>query len=64
MIPKRDVTLQTAYDQYDGGIYYREPIRKTFVTSASYVTGSHNIKVGLAVWLRLFLRGSAVKRRT
>jgi hypothetical protein len=46
VIPKRDVTLQTAFDQYDGGIYYREPIRKTFVTSASYVTGSHNIKVG------------------
>ena len=35
-IPKRDVTLQTAFDSYDGGIYYREPIRKTFVTSASY----------------------------
>jgi hypothetical protein len=46
IIPKRDVTLQTAYDQYDGGIYYREPIRKTVVTSASYVTGSHNVKVG------------------
>jgi hypothetical protein len=46
VIPKRDVTLQTAFDQYDGGIYYREPIRKTFVTSASYVTGSHNVKVG------------------
>jgi hypothetical protein len=46
VIPKRDTILQTAYDQYDGGIYYREPIRKTFVTSASYVTGSHNIKVG------------------
>ncbi|MBS1818237.1 MAG: TonB-dependent receptor [Acidobacteria bacterium] len=47
VIPKRDVTLQTAYDQYDGGIYYREPIRKTIVASASYVTGSHNIKVGI-----------------
>jgi len=46
VIPKRDTILNTAYDQYDGGIYYREPIRKTFVTSASYVTGSHNIKVG------------------
>ena len=55
VIPKRDTILQTAYDQYDGGIYYREPIRKTFVTSASYVTGSHNIKVGMAVWLRLLL---------
>ena len=46
-IPKRDVVLQTAYDSYNGGIYYREPIRKTFVTSLSYVTGSHNIKVGM-----------------
>jgi hypothetical protein len=46
VIPKRDVQLQTAFDQYDGGIYYREPIRKTFVSSASYVTGSHNLKVG------------------
>jgi hypothetical protein len=46
VIPKRDITRAILYDQYDGGIYYREPIRKTFVTSASYVTGSHNIKVG------------------
>jgi hypothetical protein len=46
-IPKRDVVLQTAYDSYNGGIYYREPIRKTFVTSLSYVTGSHNLKVGM-----------------
>ena len=33
-IPKRDVTLQTSFDSYDGGIYYREPIRKTFMGAA------------------------------
>jgi len=46
-IPRRDTILQTAYGAYDGGFYYREPIRRTFVTSASYVTGSHALKVGL-----------------
>ena len=56
MIPKRDVTLQTSFDQYDGGIYYREPIRKTFVASASYVTGSHNIKVGWQYGFGYFAR--------
>ncbi|MFN7981468.1 MAG: carboxypeptidase regulatory-like domain-containing protein [Vicinamibacterales bacterium] len=55
-IPKRDVTLQTSFDQYDGGIYYREPIRKTVVTSASYVTGSHNIKVGMQYGFGYFWR--------
>ncbi len=55
-IPKRDVVLQTAFDQYDGGVYYREPIRKTFVTSASYVTGSHNIKVGMQYGFGYFWR--------
>ncbi|MFN7916448.1 MAG: TonB-dependent receptor [Vicinamibacterales bacterium] len=55
-IPKRDVTLQTAFDQYDGGVYYREPIRKTVVTSASYVTGSHNIKVGMQYGFGYFWR--------
>jgi hypothetical protein len=46
-IPRRDTILQTAYGAYDGGFYYREPIRRTFVTSASYVTGSHAFKAGL-----------------
>jgi len=46
-IPRRDTILQTAFGAYDGGFYYREPIRRTFVTSASYVTGSHALKVGL-----------------
>ena len=46
-IPRRDTILQTAYGAYDGGYYYREPIRRTFVASASYVTGSHAIKAGL-----------------
>jgi carboxypeptidase family protein len=45
-IPRRDTTLQTAFSAYDGGVYYREPIRRTFVTSASYVTGSHAFKAG------------------
>lgn len=55
-IPKRDVTLQTAFDQYDGGIYYREPIRKTFMGAASYVTGSHNIKLGMQYGYGYFWR--------
>ena len=46
-IPKRDITLQTAFDQYDGGIYYREPIRNTLMSAVSYVTGSHNLKLGV-----------------
>lgn len=33
-IPKRDLTLLTAFDQYDGGIYYREPIRSRRSTSS------------------------------
>ena len=45
-IPRRDTTLQTAFSAYDGGVYYREPIRRTVVTSASYVTGSHAFKAG------------------
>jgi hypothetical protein len=56
VIPKRDTILQTSFDQYDGGIYYRQPIRKTFVTSGSYVTGSHNIKVGWQYGFGYFLR--------
>ena len=55
-IPKRDTTLLTAFDQYDGGIYYREPIRKTFMGAASYVTGSHNIKVGIQYGYGYFWR--------
>ncbi len=55
-IPKRDVTLQTAFDSYDGGVYYREPIRKTFVGAASYVTGSHNIKAGIQYGYGYFWR--------
>jgi len=47
VIPRRDTILQTAYAAYDGGLYYREPIRRTFVGSASYVTGSHAVKVGI-----------------
>lgn len=47
VIPKRDTILQTAYGAYDGGLYYREPIRRTAVTSLSYVTGSHALKAGL-----------------
>jgi len=46
-VPRRDTILQTAYGAYDGGFYYREPIRRTFVSSASYVTGSHAFKAGL-----------------
>ncbi len=55
-IPKRDVILQTAYDQYDGGVYYREPIRKTVMAAASYVTGSHNIKAGVQYGFGYFWR--------
>ncbi|HUR34581.1 MAG TPA: hypothetical protein VM032_12350, partial [Vicinamibacterales bacterium] len=55
-IPKRDTILLTAYDQYDGGVYYREPIRKTFMGAASYVTGSHNIKVGIQYGYGYFYR--------
>ncbi|HEY2149943.1 MAG TPA: TonB-dependent receptor [Vicinamibacterales bacterium] len=46
-IPRRDTILQTAYGAYDGGLYYREPVRRTLVGSASYVTGSHAIKAGI-----------------
>ncbi len=56
VIPKRDVILQTAYDQYDGGIYYREPIRKTAMGAVSYVTGSHNFKAGVQYGFGYFWR--------
>ena len=35
MVPRRDTILQTAYGAYDGGLYYREPIRRTAVASMS-----------------------------
>jgi hypothetical protein len=47
VIPRRDTILQTAYGAYDGGLYYREPIRRTAVAAASYVTGSHAFKAGV-----------------
>jgi hypothetical protein len=47
VIPRRDILLQTAFGAYDGGIYYREPIRRTAVAAASYVTGSHAFKAGI-----------------
>jgi Carboxypeptidase regulatory-like domain len=56
VIPKRDTILQTSFDQYDGGIYYREPIRKTVMAAASYVTGSHSFKVGLQYGFGYFHR--------
>jgi hypothetical protein len=46
VVPRRDTILQTAFGAYDGGFYYREPIRRTLVSSASYVTGSHAFKAG------------------
>lgn len=54
--PRRDVTLQTAYGAYDGGVYYREPIRRTLATSASYVTGSHAFKAGVQYGFGYFWR--------
>lgn len=54
--PRRDTILQTAYGAYDGGIYYREPIRKTAMASASYVTGSHNLKAGVQYGFGYFWR--------
>jgi hypothetical protein len=55
-IPRRDTILQTAFSAYDGGIYYREPIRRTIVTSASYVTGSHAFKAGFQYGFGYFWR--------
>jgi hypothetical protein len=56
VIPRRDTILQTAYGAYDGGLYYREPVRRTFVASASYVTGSHAIKAGIQYGNGYFFR--------
>jgi hypothetical protein len=58
-IPKRDTILQTAYGAYDGGLYYREPIRRTAVASASYVTGSHAFKAGIQYGWGYFWRQRA-----
>jgi hypothetical protein len=54
--PRRDTILQTAYGSYDGGIYYREPIRKFAMASASYVTGSHAFKAGVQYGFGYFWR--------
>src|SRR3954469_13551927 len=56
VIPRRDILKQTAFGAYDGGIYYREPVRRTFVGSASYVTGSHAIKAGIQYGNGYFFR--------
>ncbi len=56
VIPRRDVILQTAFGAYDGGLYYREPIRRTFVASSSYVTGSHALKAGIQYGNGYFFR--------
>jgi hypothetical protein len=47
VIPRRDILQQTAYGAYDGGVYYREPVRRTVMAAASYVTGSHAFKAGI-----------------
>ncbi len=47
IIPRRDTILQRSFGAYDGGLYYREPIRRTAVGSMSYVTGSHAFKAGI-----------------
>lgn len=46
-IPKRDILLNTLYGAYDGGVYYREPIRRFGMAALSYVTGSHAVKTGI-----------------
>ena len=56
VIPRRDTILQTAYGAYDGGVYFRKPIRKTAMGSVSYVTGSHNIKAGVQYGSGFFWR--------
>jgi hypothetical protein len=56
VIPRRDITLNTLYGAYDGGVYYREPIRKTVVSSVSYVTGSHALKTGIQYGFGYFWR--------
>jgi hypothetical protein len=55
-IPKRDITQNTLYGAYDFGNYYREPKRRTIVSSFSYVTGSHAAKVGVQYGFGYFRR--------
>ena len=55
-IPRRDTILQTAYGAYDGGVYFRKPIRKTLSGAVSYVTGSHNVKAGVQYGYGFFWR--------
>src|SRR5256885_3420385 len=43
----------------DLGLYYREPIRRTAVASASYVTGSHAFKAGIQYGWGYFWRQRA-----
>ena len=59
VIPRRDTIQQTAFGAYDGGLYYREPIRHTAVASASYVTGSHAFKAGIQYGWGYFWRQRA-----
>src|SRR6185295_8513896 len=59
VIPRRDTILQRSYGAYDGGLYYREPIRRTAVASASYVTGSHAFKAGIQYGWGYFWRQRA-----
>jgi hypothetical protein len=59
VIPRRDTILQTSFGAYDGGLYYREPIRRTAVASASYVTGSHAFKAGIQYGWGYFWRQRA-----
>jgi hypothetical protein len=56
VIPKRDITQNTLYGAYDFGYYYREPKRRTIVSSLSYVTGSHAAKVGIQYGFGYFFR--------
>ena len=55
-IPRRDTILQTSYGAYDGGVYFRKPIRKTLSGAVSYVTGSHNVKAGVQYGYGFFWR--------
>ena len=56
VIPKRDITQNTLYGAYDFGYYYREPKRRTVVSSMSYVTGSHAAKIGIQYGFGYFTR--------
>src|SRR5262249_37213149 len=58
-IPGADQILQPSFGASDGGLYYREPIRRTAVASASYVTGSHAFKAGVQYGWGYFWRQRA-----